>query len=75
MNMIRKAKVNRSLRLLEDVHVALLEWLRQLQECDRKHRNKRNFKIKKEIEKLERLNSIIFELFSRFQDDVHIGLK
>ncbi len=66
MALIRKAKLTRNLRLLEETHMALLEWMGHLQECDRMNSNKWNFAIKKKIEKLESLNYIIFHLFSRF---------
>lgn len=75
MAIIRRAKITRNLDLLEKVHINILEWLRYLQECDEAHENKRNFALKKEIERLEKLNLIIFQLFPKLQANIHMGLN
>lgn len=67
MKLIRKAKATHNLRLLENTHMAILEWMGYLQECEKRNRNKRNFTIKKEIEQLDKLNAIIFYLSYKLQ--------
>ncbi len=58
--LIEKAKLNRDINLLEQVHINLLEWLGHLQQSHERNKKFRNYRLKSEIEKLEDLNTYIF---------------
>ena len=62
--LIEKAKIQRNIPLLEEIHITLLEYLTHLQEQHRRNIRHRNYSLKTEIEQFEDLNLHIFGIYA-----------
>ena len=66
--MIHEAKITRNLKLLNNVHFAILEYLSILQNRHEKNKRNRDYRLKFEITQLENLNAIIFGIFAQLSN-------
>lgn len=66
--LIEKAKMNRDINLLQEIHYTLLEWLQRLQQSHERNIKFRNYRLKSEIEELEDLNAYIFSVFAYLEE-------
>lgn len=62
--LIEKAKIQRNISLLEEVHIAVLEYLMYLQERHERNIRNKNYSLKNEIERFEDLNMRIFGIYA-----------
>ncbi|MFX0024677.1 MAG: hypothetical protein ACFE9S_20385 [Candidatus Hermodarchaeota archaeon] len=66
--LVEKAKMNRDIKLLEEIHYSLLEWLQHLQQSHERNIRFRNYRLKSEIEELQELNLYIFSVHAYLEE-------
>lgn len=75
MALIKKALIQRSIPMLEQVHETVIEYLQYLQSRHQNNIQKRINYLQKEIDRLEELNTIIFHVYSEIEKRIHLGFK
>ncbi len=73
--LIKKAKIQRDIPLLEEIHTAILEALQYMHVFKKENKTIETYHLNDEIRMLEELNCRIFETFSQIQQNAHFRLQ
>ena len=73
--MIRKAKMHHDLQQLEQIHTAILETLRYLQDFKQHNKRAETHPLNDDIHRLQDLNCLIFQIFAELQESLHFKLR
>lgn len=73
--LIKKAKIQRNIPKLEEIHYAILEALQYMQDFKKDNCRVETYHLNDEIHKLEDLNIKIFETYGQIQQNAHFRLQ